>query len=60
MSMRRILRGEDATGEAGWFVDGLQDIKNVIDTLELEVDMEWKTETERNRFFTIEKKVFDK
>lgn len=60
MPMRRILGGEDATGEAGRFVEVLEDVEEVVDSLALEVDLEWKTETERTRWLTIEKKIFDK
>lgn len=59
LPIRRILRGEAETGEAGRFVDVLEDVKRVVDSLELEVDTEWKTETERNMWFTMEKKIFD-
>lgn len=59
ISMRRVLRGEDAVGEAGRFGTVLKDIKRVIDDLELTVVTEWETDTEASITKTIEQKIFD-
>jgi len=59
VSMRRVLRGEDAVGEAGRFGTVLKDIKRVIDDLELTVVTEWETDTEASMTAKIEQKIFD-
>lgn len=59
ISVRRVLRGEDAVGEAGRFGTVLTDIKQVIDDLELTVVTEWETDTESSMASKIGKKIFD-
>jgi len=59
ISMRRVLQGEEAVGEAGRFGTVLKDIKDVIDELELTVVTEWETDTEASMTAKIEQKIFD-
>lgn len=59
VSLRRILRGEDSVGQAGRFRTVLEDIKQVCESLDLEVDARWETETERSLTAKLERKIFD-
>lgn len=59
ISMRRILHGEESVGEMGRFGTVLKDIKQVCDSLDLEIVSQWETDTESSMIATLEKKIFD-
>lgn len=59
VSMRRILRGEGAVGQTGRFATVLKDVEQVCESLELEVDTRWETDTESSTVRKIAKKIFD-
>ena len=58
ISARRLLRGEEAVGQAGRFATVLRDIESVIDSLDLDVETEWQTDTE-SLTGKLERKIFD-
>ena len=58
VSPRRILEGEEAVGEAGRFETVLEDVRDVVEELDLEIRTEWESETEASVAKTIERKVF--
>lgn len=59
ISMRRVFRGEDSFGQAGRFATVLEDVNQVAESLDLNVDTEWKTDTETSMTAKLEKKIFD-
>jgi hypothetical protein len=59
ISARRVLQGERSVGEAGRFGTVLKDLKQVAESLELDVVTEWESEDEADLISTLERKVFD-
>lgn len=58
VSLRRVLQGEEAVGEAGRFGTVLRDVKQVVESLELEVLTEWETDTESRLTAKLAQKIF--
>lgn len=59
VSVRRLRRGEDATGQAGRFVTVLEDVRRVCDRLGLDVDVSFRSDAPSSLSETIERKIFD-
>lgn len=59
VSLRRIRRGEGSVGEAGRFGTVLADLRDVVESLDLEVVTEWESETEPSIGAKIAREVFE-
>jgi hypothetical protein len=59
VSMRRVLRGEKAVGEARRFETVLRDVKQVAESLDLAVATEWESGGDESLTATLERKIFD-
>jgi hypothetical protein len=59
LSMQRLLAGEESVGQAGRFASVLRDIDTVCDSLGVDVETEWASETESDLFAKLGRKIFD-
>lgn len=59
ISSRRIFKGEEAVGETGRFETVLRDVRGACESLDLDVETEWESDTEQRLGVTVAKKIFD-
>lgn len=59
LSVQRLLAGEESVGQAGRFAGVLRDVDDVCDSLGLDVETEWASETESDLFAKLGRKIFD-
>jgi len=59
ISPRRILRGEEAVGQAGRFATVLEDVESVCSALDLSVETEWESETDQSAAAALQRKIFE-
>jgi len=60
LSLRRLTKGEEEVGQAGRFATVLEDLRDVCDSLDLSVSVEWETETETRTARKITRKILEK
>jgi hypothetical protein len=59
VSVGRVLRGEAAHGQTGRFASVLRDVGGVAESLDLDVETTWESETESDVLATLARKLFD-
>lgn len=59
VSLKRVVEGEEAVGQAGRFASVLRDVDAVASALDLDVETEWAAESESELFATLGRKIFD-